>query len=190
MKKPLSFAIRGAVGFGLAIFFKDVGYVMAAFGAAAISIGVYCLGFMSAAAVLFYGTSHWKRATLGFALTYVIITTAAKQIAIEFLPSGNGVLSLAADLLFTLFIFAIIGGVGCCWKSVDLALPGAVAFALPTLFFGLFVRMAPPWVFDHSALIFSGALLGFFVGRSEARACPASAPARTQETVITITPRC
>lgn len=139
------------------------------------AIGWFCMTGAVGALVLLYGTAHWKRATVGFGVSFVPISLAMLFLPLVIWGFGESHTNEfgAGPVAVWLIGHALYGGIGGCCKCRELALPGAVAFGLPELFFFVAALLAANLEIMGFAVIFAlpigGALFGFVVGRLEER---------------------
>jgi len=191
MKKPLVFALRGALGFGLTpvtgavgmsiliVVIPFTGHQPPEWLSEAISMMVVLITFMIGATVFSYGVAHWKRAALGFgavsipAMAVVIGSTAAANNS-----PGGGMLKFCVCILGWGVGFALFGGIGGLCLHRKLGLSGAVFFGLPGACLAALGWEAPTTVLllllTVPTLVIGGAFLGRELGRLEqnSRATP------------------
>jgi hypothetical protein len=192
MKKPLIFALRGAAGFSLTALLMIIGLAWAEMirdgalhnrsGLALLfAIGIFLFSGTLGATVLFYGTDNWIRAALGSGLFFsvvlwllFIVIMMARGVG----PDGPTLDEAVTIVVIWAFGHATYAGIGACFKRLALAYPAMIAFGLPGLILGTLAMMTH---YQGSLLWFfgmpvSGALFGFFVGRSEDQTRPTPLP--------------
>jgi len=154
MNKPLIFAIRGVVGFGLAgaIILYTLVWMLTdrvpwseppPWLAITMPLGMTLLAGAVGAAVLTFGIAHWKRATVGFALSCFPAMLISVYTTAIIANANLGSVKFGCAALGWGVGFALFGGIGGVCLRRDLAWPGAIAFGMPGAFFGLLGMLAP-----------------------------------------------
>jgi hypothetical protein len=179
VKKPFIFAIRGMVGFGMTgvivmytlmwmLIDRLPGSEIPPWLAIAAPLGTTLLAGAGGAFVLTFGIAHWKRATLGFALSCI------PTVVISFYTTGVIAYASLGSIRFGCAAlgwgvgFALLGGIGGFCLRRDLAWPGAVAFGMPGAFFGLLGMLVPDPVMAllliAAPLAMGGGIFGIALG--------------------------
>jgi hypothetical protein len=191
MKKPLIFAIRGAVGFSLApavilgtLAWALVDRLPGNEPPRLLAIGIPFAAFLFAgglgAAILSFGTIHWKRAVVGFGLISIPAVFLVIAVAVPECSSSINVCFQFCTLVLGWSLgFALFGGIGGLCLRRSLALPGVVYFGLPGACFSILA-----WKSSDMAALFlitaplaiGGAFLGSALGRLERDSAPMPPP--------------
>ncbi len=147
MKKPLIFAIRGALGFSLTTFllFRGNSWLYRHdeldWESTSMIFAYIFLAGLLGGTLLFFGGAHWKRATVASGTGLFIAFFTFSVIQCIPLGAGTGIIHKAIWIVVLGVEWgighALFGGICGYSKHPALAKPGVIAFGLPALLFGV-----------------------------------------------------